>query len=541
MKTSRKNEEIILFDKMAELQEELHQLNKLFEISKIANSVSNINDIANQLVNFLNTNFDLKNIAFFIEDEGKYSIISSENIAKQYSYEFENQGEGIWHIIENGSPLNMTNEEHKYIYAQFVETYSLGDIEPCLWLPFVNECEVHAIISLGEKKSGLPFTTQEINFLEKVVQYISPVISKFQSLKEKESSLSYLQKTLHNISILYNIGQAMNFIDDLKRLIQIILAKAIQTIGAEKGSLMLYDPTSQELVIKVVYGLPDKEIEEKINEGLIECTRIKTGEGIAGEAFRHKKAIITNLGSNDPRFKQSETSNVNSLLCLPLIVKDEAIGVINISNKKNKNLFNQDDLDFMGALANQAAIAISNAQLYKLAITDGLTKLFIRRHFEYMLENEVRRSQRYKHNMTLLMMDIDNFKSINDTYGHQVGDEMLKQIAEVIINMVRKIDMPSRYGGEEFAIILPETHKDNSKKIAERLRKKISGIVLKTKDNIEISPTISIGIAGYPVDADDKDDVVGFADKALYFAKNSGKNCVAEYTSEGCRQLPQEE
>ena len=297
---------------------------------------------------------------------------------------------------------------------------------------------------------------------------------------------------------------------------------------------MLYDSETEELIIKVVYGLPDREIEDKINEGLIECTKIKIGEGIAGEAFAHKKAIITNLGSDDPRFFQSELSNVTSLLCLPLIVKDEAIGVINISNKKDRNLFNQDDLDFMGALANQAAIAISNAQLYKLAITDSLTKLYTRRHFEYILDNELRRSQRYKHNMTLLMMDIDNFKAINDTYGHQIGDETLKQIADVILSTLRKMDMPSRYGGEEFAVILPETHKENSKKIAERLRKKISNILIRTKDKHEVSPTISIGLASFPFDTEDRSDIIGFADKALYFAKDSGKNCVAEYTPEGC-------
>lgn len=540
MTISREQDNLII-GKVTELQEELIQLNKLFEISKIANAASNIESLATQLIAFLKLNFDLKNAAFFLLDDCGYNIISYENIVAPNSYEFENQGEGIWHIIENGKPVDMLNEEGKYIYSQFLESYELLNLEPCLWLPFIFEEEVLAIISLGGKKSGQTFTNSEINFLDKVIQYIAPVINKFMRVKEKESSLTYLQKTLHNISILYNIGQAMNFIDDLKRLIQIILAKAIQTIGAEKGSLMLYDAASEELVIKVVYGLPDKEMEEKINEGLIECTRIKIGEGIAGEAFAYKKAIITNLGSNDPRFFQSETSNVNSLLCLPLIVKDEAIGVINISNKKNKNLFNQDDLDFMGALANQAAIAISNAQLYKLAITDSLTKLFIRRHFEYLLDNEIRRSQRYKHQMTLLMMDIDNFKTINDTYGHQIGDEMLKQIADVILGTLRKIDMPSRYGGEEFAVILPETHKDNAKRIAERLRRKIANIIIRTKEKQEVSPTISIGIASYPMDTEDRDEVVGFADKALYFAKNGGKNCVAEYTPEGCILVPPEE
>jgi len=525
----------IIIDKVTELQEELIQLNKLFEISNITNSVSSINALAEQLINFIKLNFDVKNAAFFILEDNKYNIISYENIISPNSYEFENLGEGIWHIIEAGKPIKILNEEGKNIYFQFFENYDLLNLDSCVWLPFVNEKEVLAVISLGTKKSGKPFTDSEMVFLDKIIQYIAPVINKFRKLKEKESSLSYLQKTLHNISILYNIGQAMNFIDDLKRLIQIILAKAIQTLGAEKGSLMLYDSATEELVIKVVYGLPDKEMEEKINEGLLECTKIKIGEGIAGESFAHKKAIITNLGSDDPRFFQSELSNVNSLLCLPLIVKDEAIGVINISNKKDRNLFNQDDLDFMGALANQAAIAISNAQLYKLAITDSLTKLFIRRHFEYLLDNELRRSHRYKHHMTLLMMDIDNFKSINDTYGHQIGDEMLKQISEVILNTLRKIDMPSRYGGEEFAVILPETHKDNAKKIAERLRRKISNIIIRTKDKQEVSPTISIGMASYPMDTEERSDVIGFADKALYFAKDCGKNCVAEYAPDSCK------
>ena len=531
----------LIINKVTELQEELIQLNKLFEISNITNSVSSINALAEQLLNFLKLNFDIKNAAFFMLDENKYSIISYENIISPNSYEFENLGEGIWHIIETGKPIKILNEEGKNIYFQFFESYNLLNLDSCVWLPFVNEGKVLAIISLGSKKSGEPFTNSEIIFLNKIIQYIAPIINKFQNIKEKESNLVYLQKTLHNISILYNIGQALNFIDDLKKLIQIILAKAIQTIGAEKGSLMLYDSETEELIIKVVYGLPDREIEDKINEGLIECTKIKIGEGIAGEAFAHKKAIITNLGSDDPRFFQSELSNVTSLLCLPLIVKDEAIGVINISNKKDRNLFNQDDLDFMGALANQAAIAISNAQLYKLAITDSLTKLYTRRHFEYILDNELRRSQRYKHNMTLLMMDIDNFKAINDTYGHQIGDETLKQIADVILSTLRKMDMPSRYGGEEFAVILPETHKENSKKIAERLRKKISNILIRTKDKHEVSPTISIGLASFPFDTEDRSDIIGFADKALYFAKDSGKNCVAEYTPEGCILLCNED
>ncbi len=528
------NQETHLQAELTRLQGELSHINKLFEFTNITNAVSDLDSLIVQLNAFLMKTFNLKKIAFFLENEDIYKIYSNENIDNPYFYEFKNRGEGIWHILDEGKPITLFNDQKEKRYPQFFESYELDSLEAQIWLPFVFQNEVIAIISLGEKRTGEPFKQEDLTLLQSLINFFSPVIHKFIKQKEKESSLIYLQKTLHNISILYNIGQAMNFIDDLKRLIQLILAKAIQTIGAERGSLMLYDNSTSELVIKVVYGLPDKEIEKRINEGQIECTRIKIGEGIAGDAFINKKAIITNLGENDPRFFPSYLSNVQSLLCIPLIVKEESIGVINITNKKNEQFFDQDDLDFMGALANQAAIAISNAQLYELAITDSLTKLFIRRHFDFLLENEVKRSARYKHHISLLMMDIDNFKLINDTYGHQAGDEMLKKISQVILNTIRKIDMASRYGGEEFAIILPETYKENARKIAERLRKKISDVTITVKCGTEVKPTISIGLATFPVDADEKNNLIGFADEALYFAKKMGKNCVSEYNQNGC-------
>jgi diguanylate cyclase (GGDEF)-like protein len=528
------NQESQLSKTVAKLEKELIQLNKLFELTKIINSVSDLDSLAVNINSFILENFEPNNIAFFLKEEDIFRVISYENIECPHYFEFKDQGEGIWHIIIQGKPIKLLNEQNEKIYPQFFENYDLDNLNAKLWLPVVYQNTVIAIISLGSKVSNQNYSENEFILMQSIIDFFAPVINKYRKLRDKESTLVYLQKTLHNISILYNIGQAMNFIDDLKRLIQIIIAKAIQTIGAERGSLMLYDSNSDELVVKVVYGLPDKESEKKINDGHMECTRIKIGEGIAGEAFANKKAIITNLGENDPRFFPSDLSKVQSLLCLPLIVKEEAIGVINIANKKDNKFFNQDDLDFMGALANQAAIAISNAQLYELAITDSLTKLFIRRHFEYLLDSEVRRSHRYRHHLSLLMMDIDNFKSINDTYGHQAGDEMLKKIAQVITLTIRKIDMPSRFGGEEFALILPETHKENAKKIAERLRKKIADIILLTRDGIEVKPTISIGIAAYPIDAEDKDSLVGRADEALYFAKRMGKNRVAEYTPKGC-------
>ena len=528
--------EDVLANKVEKLQEDLNEINKLFELVRISNCVVDINALTDKVAEFLKIQFRMNDIAIFTLQDNKYRVISHDGINNPYSFEFSNSGEGIWQVIKQGEPFYVIDENGKNIYSQFFASNNLSMLESVVWLPFIDNNEVLAIAALGVKKKNEKYTESDFRFLSKINDYIAPTIKKYIIKQQNEKSIGELQKTLHNISILYNVGQAMNFIDDLKNLLRVILGKAIQAIGAQKGSLMLYDKSNDELVIKVVYGLPDKEIEDKINDGLIECTKIKAGEGIAGSVLNSKKSIITNLGEDDPRFKKSSVSRVASILCVPLIVKGEAIGVINITNKLDGKFFNQDDLNFMGALSNQAAIAINNAQLYELAITDGLTKLYIYRHFQYLMENELKRAYRYKHPITLLMMDIDNFKSINDNYGHLIGDEILRQISHVIMTTIRKIDMPSRYGGEEFAVILPETSKENALNIAERLRQKIQAIIV-VKDGHNVSPTISIGISTFPENASNQDEFIETADKALYYAKKSGKNCVAEYAPDECRVL----
>ena len=522
---------------VSELQQELSEIKYCIELGKIITFAPDVNTLATKFIELIKNELNIKKIFFLLAEDKFYKPILQADSEYSDMFEFENNGESIWKIIEDGKPLLIIDESGRNIYSNFFEKSKLEQMESHLWLPVIFDGQILAIISLGGKIDNKPYNDTDFKLFNKLIEQLAQGINRHISKQEEESRLSELQKTLHNISILYNVGQALNFIDDLKRLLKVILSTAIETLGAEKGSLMLYDSYSNELVVKVVYGLPIKETEERINDGLYECTRIKVGEGIAGSAFQTRQAIITNLGSNDPRFLQSEFSNVSSILCIPLIVKEETIGIINITNKKDGKFFNQDDLEFMCALANQAAIAINNAQLYELAITDGLTKLFIYRHFHYLLDNEIKRALRYRHSLSLLMMDIDNFKDINDTYGHQVGDELLRAIAETIANDCRKIDLPSRYGGEEFSLILPETKKENASIIAERLRYKIEHLVLDIKDGPKISPTISIGISGLPDDTDDKEDLIQKADKALYFAKNNGKNCVAEYNEEGCAIL----
>ena len=518
-----------LAEKIYILQKNVLELHNLFDLNMVANQSRSIEDLLSKVSFLIKSSLNLKNIRFFLNNNG---IFQTKNITADSDMEFEFEADNAPFLQnETEELIKVTNQDGSLIYKAFWNTHKLHELQTEYIKVFYADAIPFCICSISRKEDNSDFTAEDYKYLNQVFSCIDPILRKFIKNKEQENKIMDLNKTLHNLSILYNISQAVNFIDDLKRLISVILDKAIETVNAEKGSLMLYDPADNTLQVKVVYGLKDKKHENDINNGIIECQKMKPESGIAGKVFTEKKSIITNLGGQDPRFNQLSggDSNVSSLICVPLIAKGECIGIINITNKKNGKLFNKKDLEFVEALANQAAIAVDNAQLYELATKDGLTKLYIHRHFYFLLESEIKRVQRYHHVLSLLMLDIDNFKHVNDTYGHLVGDMVLKEIAATIQKTIRHVDIPARYGGEEFTIILPETAALNAVTIAERLRKKISEIEVKVDDNTIIRPTVSIGIAEYPNAADDIKDLIDWADKALYVSKENGKNCIHLY------------
>ncbi|MCD7739749.1 MAG: sensor domain-containing diguanylate cyclase [Candidatus Gastranaerophilales bacterium] len=517
-----------LAEKLYSLQKNVLELHNLFDLNMIANQSRSIEDLLSKVSFLVKSSLALKNIRFFLLNNG---IFQTKNIASDSDMEFEFESENAPFLQYSKNELiKVKNQDGSYIYKAFWDINKLDELESEYLKVFYNDNSAFCVCSIGLKEDNTAFNEEDLKYINQVFDCIEPIMEKFIKNKEQETKIMELNKTLHNLSILYNISQAVNFIDDLKRLISVILDKAIETVNAEKGSLMLYDSSDNTLQVKVVYGLKDKKHEDDINNGIVECQKMKPESGIAGKVFTEKKSIITNLGGQDPRFNQiSADSNVSSLICVPLIAKGECIGIINITNKKNGKLFNKKDLEFVEALANQAAIAVDNAQLYELATKDGLTKLYIHRHFYYLLESEIKRVQRYHHVLSLLMMDIDNFKHVNDTYGHLIGDIVLKEIATTIQKTIRHVDIPARYGGEEFTVILPETSSLNALTIAERLRKKISEIEVKVDENTIIKPTVSIGVAEYPNAAEDIKELIDYADKAMYVSKENGKNCIHLY------------
>ena len=255
----------------------------------------------------------------------------------------------------------------------------------------------------------------------------------------------------------------------------------------------------------------------KINDSLLEWLKSKKQIFIKEEqeeATSQKKfdALYGNMGI------------AGAELIIPLFFKDQMIALLTLGSKGNKEPYMQSDIDILETLANQAAIAIENSRLYDEAIKDSLTGLYHHKYFMERLQEEMERFKRYRHDMSLLMIDIDHFKKINDTFGHPVGDRVLREVSTLLKQISRKVDIVARYGGEEFVILLPDTKKKGALIMAERLRKSVEEMPL--GDNLKV--TVSIGISC--CDEREKElsqgEFIEHADNALYRAKENGRNRV---------------
>ncbi len=313
---------------------------------------------------------------------------------------------------------------------------------------------------------------------------------------------------------------------DEEKLLQMIMKAIKEVMEAEASSLMLLDPNTRELYFSTVEG-GSQHVKE---------IRIKANQGIAGHVMQTGKPFIVNDVSKSEFFLKSvdqKTSfQTRSILCVPLISRNKTVGVLEALNKTGGKEFNEEDVKLFMAFSNQVSVAIDNAKLYNMAFYDGLTKIFVRRYVEAWLETEYARVRRYNTDLSLIMFDIDHFKKINDTYGHQAGDFVLKELAVTVKNSIRQADIFGRYGGEEFIVCLPETKVEKALHSAERIRKAVEEKEFMYEGK-KIPVTISLGVASFKQMPEDKvSRFIKDADEALYFSKEHGRNQVTLHGQE---------
>ncbi len=310
------------------------------------------------------------------------------------------------------------------------------------------------------------------------------------------------------------VGQKISSVLNLEDLMKLILSKYIETIGADRASVMLFDEETGKLTASIA----------KVSASDLESYDVDVNEGLSGHVYQTgKPLLITDAQNSDilRKFKKGEIYP-GTLISVPLIVKERIIGVVN-ATKSIPDYFGEREFSLFNSLSVQGAIAIDNAILYKLAITDGLTKLYLHRYFQQRLSNELSRSERYGYKFSLILTDIDHFKKFNDTYGHQVGDQVLREVARIVQQSVREVDIVARYGGEEFVVICPEKSNEETVVPAERIRKAVESYQFMV-DGKRVPITISLGVSEFPSDSKDKKDLIECADIALYSSKQNGRN-----------------
>jgi diguanylate cyclase (GGDEF)-like protein len=324
------------------------------------------------------------------------------------------------------------------------------------------------------------------------------------------------------LHIFHDVAKALTSSLDLDSILQTIMEKMAEYFRPETWSLLMVDEQKMELYFAIAVG--------KASEAL-KSVRLKVGEGIAGHVAKYGEKLIVPDVRSDKRFAkridhvtQWETQ---SIICIPLRSKLRVLGVIQLVNVDMKHFAEQESF-FLQSLCDYAAIAIENARsvekIQELTITDDCTGLYNARHLYKTLETEVYRSARFGYEFSVLFIDLDHFKQVNDTHGHLIGSKLLAEIGYLIKAQLRLIDFAFRYGGDEFVVLLPQTGKDSALVVARRLRDSLRSSCFCKEEGLNLNVRASIGLATYPHDAKTPHDVIRQADEMMYLVKNSTRD-----------------
>lgn len=384
------------------------------------------------------------------------------------------------------------------------------------------------LMILGAKITREPFSTENFRFFDTIAPAVALVVKNARTVSSLSASNRELDRKVHELEMLNEISKSLNVVGDLGHVLSTVLEQAARGVECTAGAVHLFDPATGSLHRAALCG-PFPPLPGAIP--------VPLGTGLLGVVGQSQRPLVVGpghpFGSEELGFAPG--SQIGSILTVPLTLERRLVGLLTMLNKSGDRAFTDSDLSWMQTVANHTASVMENLRLFKLATEDGLTGLYVHRYFQIRLREELSRALRHGRPVSLILADVDHFKVVNDCHGHQTGDAVLREVARLIRGNLRDVDVAARYGGEEMAVILPETDAAGARIVAERIRAAIEAHPFLAGE-ARMHATASFGVGAVSIPAGTRTgrdtlealarDLIERTDQALYAAKRAGRNRV---------------
>lgn len=521
-------------DQMSELEQKMQQ-----QVLRYEYVLEALSDIGDELCRVTSFDAQLKSLL--------HLLLGTLGVRKGGIFLFDNYNKKVslrcsWKLVHKTFDFDMPHEEVLRLEADSSDTTArvsgfkhirgaldafAEDNLDCISVLKVRE-KLIGFLVVGHKLKEVPLTDKEVSFLKTLSRNISVAINSFLLLSELRESNVRLDEKIQEVSILYQASQMISSELQLQALLDMAMSAISEITDVERGTTWLYE--EEHHIFNLMSHLGDAS---KLPDNLsLDDSEILQMAHDKKESFEYEKGKSLPLELK----RLDEKIFGESFVVVPILNQGEFLGLVHLCANAGVNGFTSRDIRLIKVFAVQLGAAVKNAQLYEQAITDGMTKLYLHRYFKQRLLDEIKRAVRFKRNLALIMVDIDHFKLLNDNYGHQTGDEVLKHVASILRRAVRTHDLPVRYGGEEFALVLPETEMTGAVAVAERIRRSIENDYLEVS-GVVIKVTASFGVSVLPDCADEMDSLIKAADVAMYWSKEHGRNQVTAAPSKISREI----
>jgi len=446
-------------------------------------------------------------LGLYDEDKQEIVIVASHNLGKDFTGTRMGLGEGaMGRVAETRKPLIV--QDYKRWEGRSPQ-YRRGPWNAVAAAPLLAHNRLVGVIGIVGSKPSRQFSPFNLRILNFFAQQTAIAV-------ENARLFETVQRRVQEAETLREVGSVVAATLKQEEAIELILQQLARVVPYDSASVQLLGDGYLEIVGG--RGWPDPA-------AVVGLRFPVPGDNPNTVVIRGRcPHILGDAPAAYPAFRGQPHSHIRSFLGVPLIVRDRVVGMLAVDSAQ-PHYFTSEHARLATAFANQVAIAIKNAQLHaevqRLAATDALTGLYNRRGFFELGRREVERAQRFGRRLAAIMFDLDHFKRVNDTHGHAVGDQVLAALATTCLQELREVDLLGRYGGEEFAVLLPETDETHAQRVAERMRQRVASTVFETGGG---AVTISLGVATLGRGCADLNALLEHADVALYAAKQAGRN-----------------